>query len=178
MRTVGSNDCQNDGVREWLVGGAVIETDEGLLLVRNRRRNGTHDWTPPGGVIEADDGEALLAGLEREVYEETGLQVTSWGAKLYEVEAQAPALGWVMKAQIWMADTVVGDVAVGNDPDGIVVDAAYVSCHECEHLLVDSHHWVREPLVEWIGDRWPEPRTYRYRLDGDSPAESRIVRLP
>ena len=178
MDTGSAHGCQNEPVREWLVGGAVIETDEGLLLVRNRRRNGSHDWTPPGGVIEADDGEALLAGLEREVFEETGLQVTSWGEKLYEVEAHAPGLGWVMKAQVWLAETVVGVVEVGNDPDGIVVDAAYVSCVDCEGLLADSHDWVREPLVEWIGDRWPEPRTFRYRLDTDAPGDSRIIRLP
>ena len=63
-------------VREWLVGGAIIETPDGVLLVRNQRRNGDLDWTPPGGVI--DEGEDLLAGLAREVEEETGLVVTEW----------------------------------------------------------------------------------------------------
>ena len=48
-------------MRDWLVGGALIESDDGLLLVRNRRRDGSHDWSTPGGVIE--EGEDLLDGL-------------------------------------------------------------------------------------------------------------------
>jgi len=41
-------------VRAWLVGGAVIETGDGVLLVQNQRRSGLLDWSPPGGVIEQD----------------------------------------------------------------------------------------------------------------------------
>ena len=58
-------------MRAWLVGGAIVEGPDGLLLVRNRRRNGALDWSPPGGVIDA--GESVLEGLTREVEEETGL---------------------------------------------------------------------------------------------------------
>ena len=47
-------------MRDWVVGGALILSDEGVLLVQNRRRNGSHDWTPPGGVI--DDGESCSRG--------------------------------------------------------------------------------------------------------------------
>jgi hypothetical protein len=35
-------------MRDWVVGGALILSDEGVLLVQNRRRNGSHDWTRPG----------------------------------------------------------------------------------------------------------------------------------
>src|SRR4051794_17011427 len=59
-----------------------------VLLVENVRRNGTSDWTPPGGVI--DPGEDLLAGLTREVREETGLEVLRWAGPLYEIRAEAP----------------------------------------------------------------------------------------
>ena len=76
-------------MRDWLVGGALIESADGLLLVRNRRRDGSHDWSTPGGVIE--EGEDLLVGLAREVEEETGLVVTEWAAgPLYEVRILAP----------------------------------------------------------------------------------------
>ena len=45
------------GVREWLVGGALVEAPTGVLLVRNVRRGGATDWSTPGGVI--DDGVYL-----------------------------------------------------------------------------------------------------------------------
>ena len=60
-------------LHEWTVAGGLIETDAGVLLVRNVRRGGFEDWSTPGGVIDADDAD-LLAGLTREVEEETGLR--------------------------------------------------------------------------------------------------------
>ena len=48
-------------MRDWLVGGAVIEGPAGLLLVRNRRRDGSFDWSPPGGVIDLVVSNVLLA---------------------------------------------------------------------------------------------------------------------
>ena len=57
---------------EFTVAGALVESSDGLLLVRNQRRNGATDWSTPGGVIDATDA-SLLAGLTREVEEETGL---------------------------------------------------------------------------------------------------------
>ncbi|MFN8053326.1 MAG: NUDIX hydrolase [Acidimicrobiales bacterium] len=165
-------------MREWLVAGAVIETDEGLLLVRNLRRNGEYDWTPPGGVIETTERHDVREGLAREVLEETGLVVDAWGPMLYEVEAEAPDLGWVMRAQIFQVESVVGDLVVGNDPDGIVTDAAYVPLHRCGEHLEGTHDWVREPLTEWLDGRWGDRRTFRYRLeDASTPGRGRIVRL-
>ncbi len=78
-------------MRDWVVGAALMWSDEGLLLVHNRRRGGREDWTPPGGVIE--EGEPLIEGLTREVREETGLTVTEWGGPVYEVSCQAPDMG-------------------------------------------------------------------------------------
>ena len=45
-------------MRDWLVGGGIVTSERGLLLVQNRRRDGREDWTPPGGVI--DPGETLI----------------------------------------------------------------------------------------------------------------------
>ena len=54
---------------EFTVAGALVESPDGLLLVRNQRRNGATDWSTPGGVIDATDA-SLRAGLAREVEEE------------------------------------------------------------------------------------------------------------
>ncbi|HEY4375716.1 MAG TPA: NUDIX hydrolase [Acidimicrobiales bacterium] len=161
-------------MREWLVGGAVIEGPEGVLLVANRRRGGTVDWTPPGGVI--DPGEELLAGLAREVAEETGLRVGSWEGPIYEIEAEAPDLGWKLRVEAHRAVDVTGDLVI-DDPDGIVVDACYVPGADCPVRLSDAHVWVREPLAAWLDERWDGTRRFAYRVDGADLATIQVARL-
>src|SRR4029453_4427993 len=118
--------CHTDGMaeiaREWQVAGALVESDGRLLFVRNQRRGGHEDWSTPGGVIDADDA-SLLAGLTREVEEETGLRVREWSGPLYEVRALAPDMGWRMRCEVHLAVAFDGDLRV-EDPDGIVVEAA------------------------------------------------------
>jgi 8-oxo-dGTP diphosphatase len=150
-------------VHRWLVAGALIEGDGGLLLVRNRRRNGREDWSTPGGVI--DEGETVLAGLAREVREETGLVVTEWEGPMYEVQAVAPDLGWSLRVEVHRAIAYEGELVV-DDPDGIVVDARWVASVDCPPLLGDSHRWVGEPLGAWLdGQRGPGCR-YEYLVKG------------
>src|SRR3954454_12132119 len=100
-------------MREWLVGSALIESDAGLLLVANRRRDGAVDWTPPGGVI--DPGEDVLDGLTREVAEETGLAVTRWSPPVYRLRAEAADAGWVMNVQVHRALEHHGELVL-DDP--------------------------------------------------------------
>jgi ADP-ribose pyrophosphatase YjhB (NUDIX family) len=57
-----------------LVGvGAVVVEDARVLLVRRGTEPLKGHWTLPGGLLEV--GEALVAGVIREVREETGLDV-------------------------------------------------------------------------------------------------------
>ena len=74
---------KNESFRNWSVVGGVIRKNSDVLLVANRRKDsaklrgkGGIDWSPPGGVV--DQGESELEALEREVYEETGLRVSTW----------------------------------------------------------------------------------------------------
>jgi 8-oxo-dGTP diphosphatase len=147
-----------------------------VLLVQNRRRNGDLDWTPPGGVIEVHEGESLLDGLGREVEEETGLRVTSWGGMLWSVTTAAPGLGWRMRAEVHLASAWEGDLRIA-DPDGIVVDAAFVACDACDGHLHSGHPWVREPLTAWLGERWDGARPFDYRVDGDDVRTVTVTRL-
>ena len=64
-----------------------------------------------------------------------------------------------------------------DDPDGIVVDARFVDPVACADHLTDGHPWVREPLVEWLGERWAGTRGFGYRIEGDDPATLSVRRL-
>jgi len=170
---------QTREVRNWTVAGGLVESEDGLLLVQNRRRNGSVDWSPPGGVIEVADGESVVDGLTREVEEETGLRVTEWAGPLYEVTADAPELGWTMRALVYLAIAYEGELVI-NDPDGIVVDARFVALDSCATHLAQCHPWVREPLAEWLDLRWSHTETrqsFGYRVDGRDIAALTVTRL-
>jgi 8-oxo-dGTP diphosphatase len=161
-------------MREWLVGGAVIENPAGdLLLVRNRRRDGSHDWSTPGGVI--DEGETLIEGLTREVNEETGLTVVEWSGPIYRVEITAPGLGWLLRVEAWVAVAHQGDMTV-DDPDGIVVEARYVPRLECTDVLAETAQWVREPLLHWLDARG-DGHAHGYHLAGRDRANLVVTRI-
>lgn len=165
-------------VHEWTVAGGLLETPDGVLLVRNQRRGGIEDWSTPGGVIDAEDAD-LIAGLTREVEEETGLVVREWSGPLYEVRAHAPDMGWRMRCEVHLAVAFDGDVYV-DDPDGIVVEAAFVPPTECAALLGSCAPWVGEPLSAWLRDRWA-PGTgvgFQYDVFGTTRADMRVVRAP
>ena len=148
-----------------------------LLLVRNQRRNGATDWSTPGGVIDATDA-SLLAGLAREVEEETGLGVTEWEGPLYEVRAVAVELGWVMRCEVHRALAFEGDLHV-DDPDGIVVDAAFAAADACAELPRACAPWVREPLADWLEQRWgphDAPRRTPTTCSASTATTLRVVR--
>jgi len=184
-------------MRDWVVGGAVIEAGalapgildrhagspavdggvapaEGVLLVENLRHNGTSDWTTPGGVIDA--GELVLDGLTREVREETGLEVVEWSGLLYEIVAEAPGLGWRLRVEVHRALLVTGELQIGDDPDGIVIASDWVGGRDCAQRLSGAHPWVREPLVEWMIERFDEPRTFRFDVAGDRVTDVSVTR--
>ncbi len=166
--------CQTGSVREWTVAGGLIEHDGRLLLVQNRRRDGSLDWTTPGGVI--DEGESVIEGLTREVEEETGLSVTAWEGPLWAVEAEAPDMEWTLRVEVHRAVGFDGDISV-DDPDGIVVDVAWLDLDGCRDCLETSWIPAREPMLAWLGERWTDARTFRYRIHGASREGAAIVRL-
>lgn len=159
-------------MREWVVAGGVVEGPDGLLLVQNQRRNGSLDWSTPGGVI--DEGETLIEGLTREVFEETGLSVTSWIELAYRVEVHFETRDMTLSVETHVADQWTGDVVIA-DPDGIVVAAEFVDVHAAESKLATAPQWVGEPLSSWLSGRTPG-QTYRYLVTGDSARSMRVER--
>jgi len=161
---------------EFTVAGALLESPDGLLLVQNQRRNGAVDWSTPGGVIDATDA-SVLHGLAREVEEETGLLVTEWEGPIYEVRATAPGLGWSMRCEVYRALGFAGTLRI-DDPDGIVVDACFAASDRWDDLLGTCAVWVREPLAEWLAQRWgpSQHRRYAYDVLGAHREDVQVVR--
>ncbi|MDE0116108.1 MAG: NUDIX hydrolase [bacterium] len=161
-------------VRDWEVAGGVVLRGEKLLLVRNRRRNDSVEWSTPGGVV--DPGETLLEALEREVLEETGIQVHQWEGPLYEIVVDFTDLGWRLRVEAHQAMGWNGEIVL-EDPDGIVEHADFYGLDECEVHLVQSPRWVREPLLEWCSRRPTQMLSYRYQVTGAEVDGLTVTRL-
>lgn len=167
-------DWQNATVHRWVVAGGLVERADALLLVRNRRRDGRIDWSPPGGVV--DEGEALLSGLGREVFEETGLRVDHWHGPAYEIEAVAPDMGWHLRVEVHRGIGVQGALAL-DDPDGIVEAAEYVDHRHLADRLSSSPRWVKEPLLHWVTHRPDRSVRFSYEVRGTLGQELSVERL-
>ena len=161
-------------MKSWTVAGALLEGTDGLLLVLNQRRGGIIDWSTPGGVI--DEGESVIEGLTREVFEETGLTVTRWQGPVYVVSASAPGLGWTLRVEAHRALAYEGELRL-DDPDGIVVEASFHDLPACLERLSSARRWVREPLSEWLAERWHDGRSFDYHIDGTDIRSLEITRL-
>ena len=74
-----------------LVAGALFEMDGGIVLVKRDIEPGYGKWTFPGGFVER--GEVAETAAEREVLEETGLEIEVREiVGLYSYEGQIPAI--------------------------------------------------------------------------------------
>ena len=153
----------------------IIELDGRVLLVENLRRNGLTDWSTPGGVVEM--GEHPVAGLTREVAEETGLRVTEWSGPIYTVVTIAKGMGWHLDVEVHRAVAWDGAVTTGADPDGIVITAAFCQPHEVRSNLAGTAQWVSEPMLAYLDERWVGSRSFEYRLEGADRSKINVVRL-
>lgn len=152
-------------MRAWRVASAVIENDGQILLVENRRADGRVDWSMPGGVIEED--EDPMFGLHREVLEETGVVIETWGPLLWTTFAKSESMGFSLVAETYIAHVIASTTIAIDDPDGIVTDARWFPLDAA--LVALESTWVptRQPLCGWLGERWMEPRTFDYSVEGD-----------
>ncbi len=74
-----------------LVAGAIIELDDGILLIKRAIEPGYGKWTFPGGFVER--GEPAEVAAEREALEEAGVEIEVTGiVGLYTYEDQIPAI--------------------------------------------------------------------------------------
>jgi 8-oxo-dGTP diphosphatase len=121
-----------------------------------------------------DHGETLLDGLTREVFEETGLVVSTWSDRCYTVTVDAPEMGWQMTVEAWETDQVNGEICIA-DPDGIVEEVRHSNAVDALELLTASPLWVRLPVSAWLGgDR---AVNYQFALRGRDRATAQVERI-
>ena len=154
----------------------LILSDEGVLLVQNRRRNGSHDWTPPGGVIE--EGETAPRGAHpggRGGDRPAGR--ASGRARSTRCAARRPTWAGTCGSRSHLALSYEGELRI-DDPDGIVVDARFVDVDACGEMVAGGHPWVCEPLGEWLAERWHhgDTRPYGFHVAGALPDEVVVTR--
>jgi 8-oxo-dGTP diphosphatase len=123
-------------------GAVVLDAAGRILLVRRGHPPSQGLWSLPGGRLEA--GEAPAEAAEREVREETGLDVRV-GALLASVE-----LGDYL-VHDFAAEVVGGRLAPGDDAD----DARWCSVEEATALPLTAGllSELRRMVPHWEGSR-------------------------
>ena len=113
--------------------GAVVFKDECILLVRRGQPPAADLWAIPGGSVEI--GETLQEAAEREILEETGIQIRA-SKPIYTFEViDRDAAGKVRFHYVivdLVADYVMGEPSPGDD----AVEARWVSAGEINDLEV------------------------------------------
>ncbi|MDQ4036120.1 MAG: NUDIX hydrolase [Chloroflexota bacterium] len=104
-----------------LIVSAIVRRDGRLLLVEQQGpADPEPSWMLPGGRVE--DGETLVAALERELDEETGLTLTGSLQIAFVVDLVAGGDRYTAMTFACAAD---GDPAP-HDPDGLVRAATWI----------------------------------------------------
>jgi len=139
-----------------------LETDDGVLVVANRRvidGAETTVWDLPGGGVEP--GETLDEALRREMREETGLDVD---VKSFLFVAEGERLKKRERTGVWrsfffkIAQTG-GALDVSGEPD--IVDSRFVPRAELTPLLTAPYHhgfcrWLADETVRHVFDVWSD----------------------
>lgn len=107
---------------------ALIRDDRGRILLVHRTYSREEPWALPGGWLEGQD-EGIERGLERELFEETGLRVRVGGIKaiertgfavvlLMDTELLDPTTNFRASAEVsevgWVEPTTVGQLSPLN----------------------------------------------------------------
>jgi 8-oxo-dGTP diphosphatase len=113
-----------------VVGGAsgLIVRDGKVLLIRRGKEPYKDHWSLPGGGVES--GETLREAVEREVLEETGLEVDVGLVAGYREEILGPHEHYVIIA--FHCAVTGGELCAGDD----AVECAYLDPNELTDVLL------------------------------------------
>ena len=115
--------------------GAVVLKDAHVLLVQRGRPPGQGNWAIPGGSINL--GETLRSAAEREVFEETGLNIRA-GEPVYTFESIVRDEDGKVRFHYviidFAADYIDGEIRPGDD----AMDAGWFSVEDLATLPVSK----------------------------------------
>lgn len=119
---------------------AIVFNAEGKFLLTRRTDNG--EWCLPGGAVEA--GESVAEACEREVFEETGLEVrVKRLVGVYSNPDQLVIYPDGNKAFIvaihFETEVTGGQLGLSNE----TTDYGYFTLEEAEPLKMLGNHWQR-----------------------------------
>lgn len=142
-------------VRSGLLVSALVRRDADVLMVREDLGDGV-GWVLPGGQVEP--GELVHDAAVRELSEETGLRADGPGRLALVCQytvTHDPAWGgvWtVFTFEVSLGEGGSHDLAPA-DPDGLVLEAAWVPLPEARRRLARlSFRPRREPLLHHLAD--------------------------
>jgi ADP-ribose pyrophosphatase YjhB (NUDIX family) len=113
------------------VGGVVLSSGPRVLLIERASPPMMGRWTLPGGRVRG--GESIVAAVEREVFEETGVRVAA-GGLVEVVEIVAEGYHYVIHDHLC---TPIDPAAVPKAADD-ASDARFVRPSELSHLGVSD----------------------------------------
>ena len=132
---------------------AIITDEPSRRVLLVRRRRGSQEWTLPGG--KAKRGEMLREALQREVFEETGLQVEPIGLAAM-IEGASPR-----KTRIYFHCRVLMD----GSPNWAPTDEIMAAGHFPPSEMPPSRSLALRILVDQMPD-WPLARAVPLDVSG------------
>jgi len=125
----------------------IVRRNQQILLVLQRSRFGGQSWSLPGGRLEPSDVD-MYRGVEREVWEETGLRVQA-GALRFVSEYLAPdimALTLIFDCQV-LDDQDASEIHLNNTQvDDQIIDVAWWPEAEMRQLTAEMGHTLQLPI--------------------------------